>query len=201
MSEWTERVYVLATERLTSMQKSMVLWLLRNYCQAKPSSWEDALNSTKLVAFTYNLEGKIAGVATLKDPPHSRRENLAQKSGVGIPTDANYGVLEIGYVAVRPSLRNNGVASAVVEKILEHASGPVYGTVIDGSEMEAVAQDAGFERIGSSWPSEVDNGETVSMYVRNTANRTVVLYPATLVDEETEETPEDDEELVADQAY
>lgn len=101
-------------------------------------------------------EGRLVGVAAIKNPRDSYRFKLSRKSGVQLARDA--WPHELGWVFVTPAERGKGLSAKLVASAVEGLDGPVFATSrTDNEPMHATLRRVGFVAVGDEYKS--DKGE------------------------------------------
>ena len=90
--------------------------------------------------------GMIVGVGSIKRDRPDRAADIAQKSGFGFPKETP----ELGYVAVAPQHRRQGLSYQLVGALLKVVPGRLFATTDDQHMMKTLTG-AGFTRHGSEW--------------------------------------------------
>jgi hypothetical protein len=90
--------------------------------------------------------GVIVGVGSIKRARPDRSADIARKSGFGFPKETP----ELGYVAVAPQHRRQGLSHQLVGALLKAISGGLFATTDDEHMMKTLSG-AGFARQGSEW--------------------------------------------------
>src|SRR6266566_3953657 len=91
--------------------------------------------------------GTIVGVGSIKRDRPDRAADIANRSGFGFPQETP----ELGYVAVAPQHRRQGLSHQLVGALLKAMPGGLFATTDDQHMMKTLSG-AGFVRQGSEWP-------------------------------------------------
>lgn len=90
--------------------------------------------------------GMIVGVGAIKRDRPDRAADIARRSGFGFPEETP----ELGYVAVAPQHRRQGLSYQLVGALLKAMPGGLFATTDDQHMMKTLSG-AGFVRHGSKW--------------------------------------------------
>jgi GNAT superfamily N-acetyltransferase len=91
--------------------------------------------------------GTIVGIGSIKRDRPDRAAHIANGSGFGFPKETP----ELGYVAVAPQHRRQGLSHQLVRALLKTMPGGLFATTDDQHMMKTLSG-AGFVRQGSEWP-------------------------------------------------
>ena len=99
---------------------------------------------------------ELVGVGAIKRPNRRYRAYLFAKAGV--MQDPSQFEFELGWVYVRPSAREKGVASALVEVLVPLLDGALaYATSrVDNERMHVLLKRSGFRPVGVAYPSQLN---------------------------------------------
>ena len=104
------------------------------------------LQNTGMVAVA-RKDGVIVGVGSIKRGRPDRAVEIAQESGFDFPRQT----LELGYIAVSPQHRRQGISHQLVRALVKAMPGGFFATT-DDDHMKKTLSVAGFTRHGGEWP-------------------------------------------------
>jgi len=122
------------------------------------------IESARLLAFHYAIDGSLSAVAALKMPGDRQRDDVFEKASVSVGS-AGYQV-ELGWVYVVPSHRGSRLSEDLCGQLLAGDSGVgVYATTRSNNvTMIDVLRTLGFERVGDPYPHR---GEELVVFLRS----------------------------------
>ena len=91
--------------------------------------------------------GVIVGVGSMKRDRADRAADIVRKSGFSFPKETP----ELGYVAVAPQHRRQGLSHELVDTLVRAMPGTLFATTDDEHMMKTLSG-AGFIRRGREWP-------------------------------------------------
>jgi GNAT superfamily N-acetyltransferase len=91
--------------------------------------------------------GEIVGVGAIKRIRRPYAQKIASRCGVSFPSETP----ELGYVAVDPKHRGNGLSHRLAKELVGKHSGPLFATT-SSDRMIGTLTDAGFKQKGHGWP-------------------------------------------------
>lgn len=107
------------------------------------------LRRTRMVTMIREGEnGRVAGVAALKEPSRNYRLNKFADAGVAIAGFEN--APELGYVVIHADRRGQKLSGGLVELIAQQLSEPTFATT-DSNTMRNNLTRSGFIRVGQDW--------------------------------------------------
>ncbi len=114
----------------------------------------------------------LVGVAALKNPLDSYRQNIKSRAGVAV--DAQDFPFELGYVFVLPSARHQGFAGRLCRAALAPANGKgVFATArTNNDDMNAILSNFAFSKTGRPYGS-ARGGHQLQLFVRHAAQPSV----------------------------
>jgi hypothetical protein len=107
--------------------------------------------------------GVIVGVASIKSDRPDRAADIARKSGFRFPKETP----ELGYVAVAPQHRRQGLSHQLVDPLVKARPGGLFATT-DDEHMIRTLSGAGFVRRGREWRGR--RGQ-LSLWLKESENR------------------------------
>lgn len=105
----------------------------------------EKLQNARMLAVA-RKRGVIVGVGSIKRDRPDRAVDIARESGFDFPKETP----ELGYVAVAPQHRRQGLSHHLVDALLKAMSGCLFATTDDEHMMKTLSG-AGFVRQGSEW--------------------------------------------------
>lgn len=117
------------------------------------------------------IDNEIIGVAALKIPIASYRNGIESKDKSGYPLPLAQIPFELGYVAVSQAYGGRGIASMLIDKVIEQSDWHgLFATTSHAAMKETLLPRAGFERVGTSWLS--GENERLHLFILNQKSRT-----------------------------
>ncbi len=119
-----------------------------------------------LVTAWLQLENRIVGTATIKSPEFSYRSFVVEKAALG-RTPENIS-LELGYVFVLPSFRNQGLALQLCNSLIQQIPNlSIFATTRhDNSGMKSILHTLNFSKEGNSYENR-SKTNMLEFYFRN----------------------------------
>ena len=112
------------------------------------------------------IDNEIIGVAALKIPVATYRSGIGSILKSGRPLPADQFPFELGYVAVSPPFRGQGIAGTLIGKVIEQSDGHgLFATTSSAAMRETLLPPVGFVRVGDSWLN--DENERLDLYTLN----------------------------------
>lgn len=110
----------------------------------------------------------LIGTAAIKNPAQSYRSKVFRKTGVNL-VPAAY-PFELGWIVVHDEHREKGHSRTLVRAAMSQVIGVgVYATTrVSNGGMLHILPDEGFVRVGNSYPSKQNPGESIALLVRDT---------------------------------
>ncbi len=127
----------------------------------------DALESCHLIGLM-RLDARIVGVCAVKPARASYTRSIAQKSG----TELDGVTGEFGYLVTdrdcRRALAVPSVWRAASEELIRAmGTAKLYATTrADNTGVQAILRRCGFTRAGNQWPSEMNPGKFITLWVK-----------------------------------
>jgi ribosomal protein S18 acetylase RimI-like enzyme len=106
----------------------------------------EKLQNARMLAVARN-GGMIVGVGSIKRDRPNRAADIVSRSGFGFPPETP----ELGYVAVAPQHRRQGLSHQLVGALVKAMPGGLFATTDDQHMMKSLCG-ASFVRQGSEWP-------------------------------------------------
>jgi RimJ/RimL family protein N-acetyltransferase len=126
--------------------------LVRRGFQGSDESLDVRIRNSNRLAFHYDADDRLAGIAALKAPSERFRVDLFQKAE--IETSPEEFPLELGWVFVDPAHRGHGIALGLCRQLLATVTTTgVYATTQPRNvPMVGTLLALGFERVGEPYP-------------------------------------------------
>lgn len=122
----------------------------------------DKLQNARMLAVE-RKGGVIVGVGSIKHDRPDRAADIARKSGFSFSRETP----ELGYVAVAPQHRRQGLSYQLVDALVKAMPGSLFATTDDERMMKTLSG-AGFVRRGREWRGR--RGQ-LSLWLRQSENR------------------------------
>lgn len=122
----------------------------------------EKLQKARMLAVARNGD-VIVGVGSIKRHRPDRAADIARKSGFSFPKETP----ELGYVAVAPQHRRQGLSHQLVDALVKAMPGSLFATTDDEHMMNTLSE-AGFVRRGREWRGR--RGQ-LSLWLKESENR------------------------------
>ncbi len=116
------------------------------------------------------IANEVVGVSALKIPLQTYRAGIESKEKSGYPLPLAQFPYELGYVAVSPDFGGRGIATTLIEKVIEQSDGSgLFATTSNAAMKDTLLPRAGFKRVGASWLN--GENERLHLFVLNHLSR------------------------------
>jgi GNAT superfamily N-acetyltransferase len=123
-----------------------------------PDSASVELPRSEFLVFAL-AEGLIVGVGAIKRRRPVYARQIAERSGVSFDPNTS----ELGYVAVEPDHRGQGLSELIVRELLANHPGTLFATT-SSERMKRTLTRVGFVERGHTWPGR--NGEQLCLWIK-----------------------------------
>lgn len=118
----------------------------------------------RLCMISANLS--IAGTSALKRPNESYLAKVEIDTGVNLAGHP----FELGWIVVAPDFRRRGLSRQLVQKVLAGRKWPGIFATTSNSHMKSVLKRYGFQKAGRSYPSKLNSGELIELWLRDASS-------------------------------
>ena len=133
---------------LSEAERAACVAIIKAGGAVRRGSIADEIAAARLLSVV-RLSREIVGVGAIKRIRQSYAEKIASRSRVSFPPETP----EVGYVAVDPNHRGNGLSHRLMEELVARHSGPLFATT-SSDRMIATLQAVGFAQKGHEWPGQ-----------------------------------------------
>jgi ribosomal protein S18 acetylase RimI-like enzyme len=111
----------------------------------------------------FRIDNKIASVAAIKSPNHTRKREVFKSAGSRENPD--YYNVELGWIVTKEQHRGKGLASTLVSELLKNVSSPIFATTREDNKASLhILEKYGFKRSGHVYPGRRC---PMALYLRN----------------------------------